>query len=121
MNFEGKQAHPGWALQTKDSYWVAYAHGWHVAEDAFYAKIFSSEEDAKRDLKDMQDDFQDGIECNIVPAWEPLCGRLRHKVKELTKANKISPSDLLEVWISMKNVSHLLHLDDLDKVDGNDS
>lgn len=108
-----KQEHPGWALQTKEGSWLSYAHGWHTLEDAFYARIFKTQEAAKEALADMQEDFVGGIECDIVPAWEPLCGKLRHEVKELTKANKITPSDLLEVWLSMENISHLLHLDDV--------
>lgn len=110
--FEGKQEHPGWSLQTKEGHWLAYAHGWHVSENAFYARIFATEEAAKEALADMQEDFQGGIECDIVPAWEPLCGQLRHEVKTLTTANKITPSDLMEVWLSIENIKTLLRLDE---------
>jgi hypothetical protein len=106
-----RQAHPGWSLLTKDGNWLSYAHGWHVVEDAFYARIFHSEEAAKEALVDMQEDFQGGIECDIVPAWEPLCGQLRHEVKILSDANKISPSDLMEVWLAIENIKGLLKLE----------
>lgn len=102
--FEGKQEHPGWALQTKDGFWLAYAHGWHLSEDAFYAKIFGSEEAARRELKDMQEDFEGGIECDIVPAWEPLCGKLRFEVKQLEAANKITPHDVFEITFELENI-----------------
>lgn len=102
--FEGKQEHPGWALQSKEGYWMAYGHGWHQSEDAFYAKIFSSKEDAAKALEYMQDDFVGGIECDIVPAWEPLCGRLRHEVKVLTAANKVSPDDLFEIKFDLESI-----------------
>lgn len=85
MSFlDGKQKHPGWALRTKDGDWLSFAHGWHLAEDAFYTRIFDTQEDAIDNLKDMQGDFNDGIECDVVPAWEPLCGQLRHEVKTTT-------------------------------------
>jgi hypothetical protein len=109
--FEGKQEHPGWALLTKEGNWLAYAHGWHVSENAFYARIFASKSDAKEALDDMQDDFIGGIQCDIVPAWEPLCGQLRHEVKTLSDANKISPSDLMEVWLAIENIKGLLRLE----------
>lgn len=107
-----RQEHPGWALQTKKGGWLSYAHGWHVLEDAFYARIFPTQEAAKDALADAQEDFVGGIECDIVPAWEPLCGKLRHEVKSLTTANKISPSDLTEVWLLMENIKSLLKLDE---------
>lgn len=110
--FEGKQEHPGWALQTEEGNWLAYAHGWHISENAFYARIFSTEESAKEALADAQEDFQGGVLCSIVPAWEPLCGQLRHEVKTLSDANKISPSDLMEVWLSIENIKTLLRLDE---------
>jgi len=106
--FEGKQEHPGWALQTKDGFWLAYAHGWHLSEDAFYAKIFSSEEVALRELAEMQEDFVGGIVCDIVPAWEPVCGQLRHEVKVLTEANKISPHDIFEITMELENIIYRL-------------
>ena len=102
--FEGKQEHPGWALQSKEGYWMAYGHGWHQSEDAFYARIFATPEEAQRELKDMQEDFVGGIECDIVPAWEPACGKLRHEVKVLTDANKISPDDIFEITMSLEDV-----------------
>jgi hypothetical protein len=105
MDFmNGKQEHPGWALRTKDGCWMSFAHGWHIAEDAFYAKIFKTEEDAIYHLKDMQGDFRNGIDCDVVPAWEPLCGQLRHEVKMLTQANKVSPDDILEVSWELESV-----------------
>lgn len=108
--YDGKQEHPGFALQTQEGHWIAYAHGWFTAEDAFYAKIFTSIQEAESNLSDMQEDFQGGIKCNVVPAWEPLVGKLRHEVKVLKSANKISPSDLTEVWLMMENITTLLRL-----------
>lgn len=102
--YEGKQKHPGWALQTKEGCWVAYAHGYFTVEDAFYARIYSSQEDAQYHLKDMQEDFVGGIECDIVPAWEPACGKLRHEVRVLTDANKVSPDLLFEVTMELESV-----------------
>jgi|SRR5277367_1294686 len=102
-SYKGKQEHPGWALQAKGGHWVAYAHGWFTAENAFYARIFDSEKSAREALLDMQEDFQGGIECNIVPAWEPACGKLRHEVEVLTEANKISPDILFEVIMDLES------------------
>lgn len=102
--YEGKQEHPGWALQTKEGNWIAYAHGYFVVEDAFYASTYASQEKAGHALKDMQEDFVGGIECDIVPAWEPACGKLRHQVKVLTDANKISPSDLFEITMDLESI-----------------
>jgi hypothetical protein len=102
--FEGKQEHPGWALQTKEGDWLAYGHGWHISEDAFYARIFPTQEEAQRELKDMQEDFVGGIECDIVPAWEPACGKLRHEVRVLTAANKFSPDDLFEIRMELESI-----------------
>ena len=101
---EGKQEHPGWALQSKEGYWMAYGHGWHQSEDAFYARIFKTPEAAQEALKDMQEDFEGGIECDIVPAWEPACGKLRHEVRTLTAANKVSPDDLFEIKFELESI-----------------
>lgn len=92
-----KQEHPGWALQTKKGSWLCYAHGWHLVEDAFYAKIFSSIEDASEALIDLKDDFDSSLEADIVPAWEPLCGKLRFEVAELKTANTITPDVLSDI------------------------
>lgn len=104
MSYKGKQAHPGWALQTKNGNWVAYAHGWFTVENAFYAKIFDTQEYAREELKDMQEDFEGGIECDIVPAWEPLCGKLRFEVEQLEAANKIHPHELFEITMELENI-----------------
>lgn len=101
--FEGKQEHPGWALRTKEGNWLAYAHGWHIATDAFYARIFTTELQATKALDDMQEDFVGGIECDIVPAWEPMCGKLRYELS-LQKINKITPGDLTDVWFLLEEV-----------------
>ena len=112
MSYKGKQEHPGWAFQTKEGNWVAYAHGYFVVENAFYAKMVGSEKQAREELKYMQEDFEGGIECDIVPAWEPLCGKLRFEVKQLEDANKIRPEDLTEVWLLMEQIKSLLKLDE---------
>jgi hypothetical protein len=124
--YEGKQKHPGFALQTEEGYWIAYAHGWFTAEDAFYAHIFSSVQEAESNLLDMQRDFMGGLKCCVIVAWEPACGKLRHEVKALKDANKISPDNLMEVWLKlegiktdMEEVASLLHIDEFE--DGKDT
>lgn len=112
--YEGKQEHPGFALQTKEGYWVAYAHGWFIAEDAFYAQVFTSVQEAESNLVDMQEDFQGGIKCNIVPAWEPACGKLRHQVRVLTEANKVSPDLLFDVVMDLESIISRLQPDGKD-------
>lgn len=99
---EGKQEHPGWALLSKEGNWLCYAHGWHLSKNAFYAKIFGSEEQAREELKYMQEDFEGGIECDIIPAWEPLCGKLRFQVEQLEAANKLHPHDISEITFQLE-------------------
>jgi hypothetical protein len=124
--YEGKQKHPGFALQTKEGHWIAYAHGWFTAEDAFYAHIFTSIQEAESNLLDMQEDFKGGIHARVVVAWEPACGKLRHEVRVLKDANKISPDNLMEVWLKLEGikadaeeVASLLRLDNPE--DGEDT
>ena len=100
------QEHPGWAIRDKrDGEWVAYAHGFFFVKDAFYADVSASKEEAEVTLKSVLDDYQDSdLALEIVPAWEPLCGKLRHRVKNLEQANKISPRTIFDIISTLEDV-----------------
>lgn len=98
-----KQEHPGWAIQT-DGLWLSYAHGWHVAKDGFFARIFSTEHDAHQAALEAQEDFQGGFEYTIVVAWEPLCAKLRREVSALKKANTIDPHKLFQITFNLEEI-----------------
>ena len=100
---EERSAHPGWSVQTKDGTWLGGAHGWFLSEDAFYADIYDSEETAKHWAEDNQSEFKGGFEYTIVPAWEPLCERLRVDVSSLKEANEISPSKIMDIVMSLED------------------
>ena len=88
-----RREHPGWAIKFKDGTWLGGPHGWHHHDDAFYADIYSSPEEAKDcyEMSELTSPY------DIVLAWEPLCERLRFEVVSLTKTNKVSPGDLSDL------------------------
>jgi hypothetical protein len=93
--------HPGWAVQFEDGTWLGGAHGWFRSEDPFYADVYESEKDAQRYLDDLRKDKDEqgyyNLPAQIVPAWQPLCENLRHEVRTLTKANKLTPSKIMDI------------------------
>jgi hypothetical protein len=100
---ETRSAHPGWSVQTKDGHWLGGAHGWFLSEDAFYADIYDSEEDAKHWAESNQSEFAGGFEYNIVPAWQPLCERFRVEISSLREANAITPSKIMDIVMSLED------------------
>ena len=80
---EVRQAPPGWAVRTKTGHWLSYAHGYHLEDDAFFARLKDTEVDAAYMAADAQEDFKGGFEYDIVVAWEPLCEKLRHQVSSV--------------------------------------
>lgn len=100
MNKEEKRKeHPGYAVQLEDGSWLCYAHGYFADQDAFYADNFESKSRAHSALIDAISDgyLPKETKGKVVEAWQPLCESLRHRVKELEGANKISPKILFEV------------------------
>lgn len=104
--------HPGWSVWFKDSTWLGGAHGWFRSEDAFYADIYASEDAAKgafamykKDLLRIDEEEASLIKtAMIVPAWEPLCEKLRLEVTELKRVNRISPDNIFEITLSIENL-----------------
>lgn len=99
-----RNAHPGWAVQDEGGGWLCYGHGFFLSEDAFYADVVLSEEDAKHLIKEANEDFENNTSFNIVLAWEPLCESLRHEVAALKEANTISPSKIMDIVIDLQGV-----------------
>lgn len=99
-----RNRHPGWAVRFVDGSWLAYGHGWHLFEDAFYARIFSSAQEAEDAVKDAAEDFTKLDDYDIVPAWEPVCEQLRHDVAELKHANTFSPDDIFEITMELDSI-----------------
>ncbi len=105
--------HPGWAVRFADGSWLAYGHGWHLFDDAFYARLFSSAEEAEKAVKEAAGDFIKLDEYDIVPGWEPVCEQLRHDVAELQHANKFSPDDIFDITMDLESIlSRLKDRDD---------
>lgn len=100
---EERNKHPGWAVRTKTGHWLSYAHGFHLSEDAFYARVVDSEEDAKHLIKQACEDFGNSVLFSVVLAWEPLCEQLRFQVSSLKKANTLSPNKIDDVILSLED------------------
>jgi hypothetical protein len=104
MNDESvRGSHPGWAVQFQDGRWLGSAHGLHRFDDAFYAKSFLIKEDANDLAIECQIDFGDTMPYEVVPAWEPLCERLRFEVGQLMKACKFKPRDISDLQESLED------------------
>lgn len=97
---EKRGNHPGWAVRFSDGTWLGGAHGWFRSEDAFYADTYDSEEEAHKYLTYVKNDKDDSeyfaLDAEVVPAWEPLCERLRLEVNSLKEVTKIDIFDLNE-------------------------
>lgn len=99
-----RNSHPGWAVRFVDGSWLAYGHGWHLFDDAFYAKCFSSAQEAEDAVKQAAEDYTKLDEYDIVPAWEPVAEQLRHDVAQLEHANKFSPNDIFEISMDLESI-----------------
>ena len=100
-----RQSHPGWAVKFSDGTWLGGAHGWFRHDDAFFADIFDSKEEAEHYIKVAGfDDTSLNLESEAIPAWEPLCESLRHDVAMLTKANKVTPDNIFELRQELENI-----------------
>ena len=95
---EESNAHPGWSVRFSDGTWLGGAHGWFRSEEAFYADIYDSEEEARNCLEQVKNDLYDkeyfSLDAEVVPAWQPLCERLRLDAHTLTASNKVNIFDL---------------------------
>jgi len=102
---EKRNEHPGWAVQLNDGSWLCYAHGFHTDEDAFLARDFGSKSEALAALQEAIDDgyLPKDTKGKAIEAWQPLCENLRHTVKELRSANKVSPDILFDVVFTIEN------------------
>lgn len=99
-----RQSHPGWAVKFSDGTWLGGAHGWFRAEDAFYADIYESSERAVECLTISNVLKEPDLKWDIVPAWEPLCERLRVEISSLEEANKITPGELYDIVFDLEYV-----------------
>ena len=104
-NREVRNAHPGWAVKTKEGTWLGGAHGWFLSEDPFYADIYESEEKAKYWA---EREINNKHEYTIVPAWEPLCELLRVEISSLKEANTITPSKVMDIVMSLEDAISIL-------------
>lgn len=109
---EERKHHPGWSVQFEDGSWLGGAHGWYRSDDAFYADIYDTEEEAHNNLKYIQKDKSEGeyfaLPAKVVPAWEPLCESLRVSIYSLQEANLITPSAIFDMVMSLEDVLHTL-------------
>jgi hypothetical protein len=107
---EKRKEHPGWAIQLDDGSWLCYAHGYFTDADAFYADNFDTKSKALSVLHTAVSEgyLPEGTKGKAVEAWQPLCERLRHSVKELESANKVSPDILFDVVFTIENALHQL-------------
>jgi hypothetical protein len=105
---EDRVVDPGWAVRFEDGSWLGGAHGWFRSDDAFYADVYESKEDAQRYLDDLRRDKDEGghfdLPAEIVPAWQPLCESLRVEVRSLKQANKLTPSKLMDITMNLESV-----------------
>jgi hypothetical protein len=99
---------PGWAVQFEDGSWLGGAHGWFRSDDAFYADVYESKEDAQRYLDYLRKDKSEGgafdLPAQIVPAWQPQLESLRVEVRSLKQANRLTPSKLMDITMNLESV-----------------
>ncbi len=101
---EKRNAHPGWAVRFEDGSWLGCAHGYFRAPEAFFAYIYSSEEEALNDFNRGKEDLGNNIpKYSIIPAWEPLCEVLRLEIGSLRKICKFDSSDALELSMELEH------------------
>lgn len=108
---EEKGKFPGWAVKFEDGTWLASAHGLHRFEDASYAKLYDSWEDARYDAEYYRKDYPNDshVTYDVIPGWEPLCEQLRSEVSNLEKTNKISWMDIFEIATELESIAYKLH------------
>lgn len=115
---EVRNAAPGWSVQFDDGTWLGGAHGWFTSSDAFYADIYSSPEEAQSTLDYVRKDKDWGdfsMEAKIIPAWQPLCERLRVRISSLRQANKLTPSKIFDITLSLEDALYQLRAIDKDE------
>lgn len=109
---------PGWAVRFEDGTWLGGAHGWFRSEDAFYADIYASKEDAQRYLDDLRKDKYESdyfnLPAEIIPAWQVQCESLRLEVRMLKQANRLTPSKLMDITMNLEQVLYDLKQSDKD-------
>ena len=105
-NDEERQSHPGWAVRFEDGSWLCIAHGVDMATDAFYANTYETKELANLTVLSCYSDgdIPNTIGYEVVVAWEHCCEVMRHHVKSLREANKIDPSDIMEMTWQLEGV-----------------
>lgn len=113
--------HPGWAVQLDDGSWLCAVHGLYPTTDGFYASIMDTEDEARHILNDYlqqhekyltrklkeDPDFKEpngSPKGKVIPAWEPMCQALLYDIKQLKTANKITPSKLSDIQMSLEDV-----------------
>lgn len=102
-----EKGHPGWSVYFEDGTWLGGAHGWFRSEEAFYADVYDSAEEAQRWLDDLRRDKGEGghfdLPAKVIPAWEPLAESLRLEVSQLKQANSLSPSTISDIVFSLED------------------
>lgn len=115
-----RNEHPGWGVRLDDGTWLCAVHGLYPVTEAFYATIMDSEKEAESLLQEYINDVKNiGIwkgqkterydpnrvipTGKAMPAWEPMCQQLIFDVSQLKAANKISPSKLFDIQMSLED------------------
>ena len=105
---EKRGAHPGWAIRFEDGTWLGGAHGWFRSEDAFYADIHDTKEEAERSLKYVRQDKDEkgyfDLPAEAVEAWQPICESLRLEVSTLKQANIVEYMDIFELRDELEGI-----------------
>lgn len=108
-DIEEQGAHPGWAIKFEDGTWLGGAHGWFRSEEAFYADIYDSKEEALQNLKCVRSTYHDDGSFNLsaeaVEAWQPICESLRHKLLLAKYSSKITIPDLWDLNDKVKELA----------------
>jgi hypothetical protein len=105
MDRNKRGEHPGWAVRYEDGSWLSYAHGFFQSTDAFYARLHATEEDAKRNAEEANEDWSsDPQKYTIVPGWEPLCESLRFEIESLKEANTLDPDTIFDVVMDLQGI-----------------
>src|SRR5574338_1644800 len=103
-----RNQHPGWAVRFEDGSLQGGGHGYHRFDDAFYAERHETQEQAHWAAKQCQEDYDDKMSYEVIPAWEPLVEVLRLDISQLKKANTISPDDLSDITDDVENLLYKL-------------
>lgn len=115
-----RNGHPGWGVQMEGGTWLCAVHGLYEVDDAFYATVMDTKEEAERLLQDYIietknigmwkgkptehfDPNRPVPKGKTSPAWEPMCQMLIFDVERLKLANKISPSTLFDIQMSLED------------------